>query len=251
MSRPRTPGPAPAVTVRDLRVAYAETIAVDEISFDVPTASMTAIVGPNGAGKSTLFRGIMGLLTPQRGTVRVLGEPVSRVRRRVAYVPQRGEVDWSFPIDAAGVVLQGTYPGLGPVRRPRAAQRATARRALERVGLGELAGRQVGRLSGGQQQRVFLARALAQEAELILLDEPFAGVDQASEARIVEILHELRDTGTTILAVHHDLATLKDYFDHAVLLDTYLLAAGPVAEVTAPEVLARAYPEVRLATGEA
>lgn len=250
MSQPETAGLVPAVTVRDLRVAYAETIAVDEISFDVPTGSMTAIVGPNGAGKSTLFQAIMGLLNPQRGTVRVLGEPVSQVRRRVAYVPQRGDVDWSFPIDVAGVVLQGTYPGLGIVRRPGAAERSTARRALERVGLGELAGRQVGRLSGGQQQRVFLARALAQDAELILLDEPFAGVDQASEAQIVKILQELRDTGTTILAVHHDLATLKDYFEYAVLIDTQLLAVGPVAEVSAPEVLARAYPEMRLATGE-
>ncbi len=250
MSQPETAGLVPAVTVRDLRVAYAETIAVDETSFDVPTGSMTAIVGPNGAGKSTLFQAIMGLLNPQRGTVRVLGEPVSQVRRRVAYVPQRGDVDWSFPIDVAGVVLQGTYPGLGLVRRPGSAERSSARRALERVGLGELAGRQVGRLSGGQQQRVFLARALAQDAELILLDEPFAGVDQASEAQIVKILQELRDTGTTILAVHHDLATLKDYFEYAVLIDTQLLAVGPVAEVSAPEVLARAYPEMRLATGE-
>lgn len=237
---------SPALDVEGLTVSYYGTLAVDDISFQVSHRAMTAMIGPNGAGKSTALKAIIGLLTPDHGTVRVLGQPVARIRKHIAYVPQRGEVDWTFPISALETVLLGTYPGLGLLRRPRAKQRAIAREALAKVGMDTVADRQIGRLSGGQQQRVFIARALAQHAEVILLDEPFAGVDRASEHLIVDVLHELRDAGTTILAIHHDLGSVQRYFDHAVLLNRSLLATGTVDEVLAPDMLAQAYEAARL-----
>lgn len=241
---------APGVQVTGLHVSYQGTVALRDVSFQLPAGAMTAIIGPNGAGKSTLFKAIMGLVTPDRGSVRILGEPVARIRHRIAYVPQRDDVDWTFPISALDTALLGTYPRLGLLRRPGASERSTAREALATLGMADYANRQIGQLSGGQQQRVFIARALAQQAEAILLDEPFVGVDETSEELIVDILRQLRQAGTTILAIHHDLGSVQRYFDRAVLLNRSLLGAGPIEQVLVPEVLAQAYEAARLTTSQ-
>ena len=185
------------VSIRGLSVAYQDLPVVDDVSLDIVPGSMTAIVGPNGAGKSTLLKSALGLVPARSGRVAFFGEPFQRVRRRVAFVPQRAAVDWDFPATAVDVVLMGLYAELGPLRFAGSRHRSRARAALDRVGLADLADRQIGRLSGGQQQRVFLARALAQDAELTLLDEPFAGVDAATEQAIVAVLKSLNDAGPT------------------------------------------------------
>ncbi len=231
----------PAIEVRNLSISYFGTSAVTDVSFRAAPGTMTAIVGPNGAGKSTLLKGILKLIEPDAGDVTIFGRPVGAVRRQIAYVPQRGDVDWNFPINALDTALLGTYPRLGVFRRPGKHERAIARDSLDKVGMSEYALQQIGALSGGQQQRVFLARALAQQADIILLDEPFVGVDATSERLIVQILHELRDAGASILVVHHDLVTATDYYDHALLLNRRLLAHGPVDEVLTPDRLAEAY----------
>jgi manganese/zinc/iron transport system ATP- binding protein len=191
--------------------------------------AMTAIIGPNGAGKSTLLRAALGLIPRLAGEVRVFGEPIERVRARVAYVPQRASVDWDFPTRVIDVVLMGLYRELGLLGRLRPHHRAAAMAALDRVGMGDLAQRQIGQLSGGQQQRVFLARALAQDADLYLLDEPFAGVDAATEAAIIGVLKGLRDGGKAVVAVHHDLATVVPYFDRVLMINVKRVAEGDVA----------------------
>ncbi|HUG63143.1 MAG TPA: ABC transporter ATP-binding protein, partial [Methylomirabilota bacterium] len=206
------------LSVRELSVAFGDLPVLTDVSLDVPMSSMTAIVGPNGAGKSTLLKAALDLVPRRSGTVSFFGEPFAKVRRRVAFVPQRAAVDWDFPATAIDVVLMGLYADLGLFRFPGRRQRERARAALERVGMADLAGRQIGRLSGGQQQRVFLARALIQDAELILLDEPFAGVDAATEQAVVAVLKTLNDQGRTVVAVHHDLSTVESYFDRVILL---------------------------------
>jgi manganese/zinc/iron transport system ATP- binding protein len=242
------PSPAPsntdarvAIEVHDLTAAYGNKPVLWDLDVDVPRGRLTAIIGPNGAGKSTLLRAILGLVRPVSGHMRIFGEPIARVRRRIAYVPQRESVDWDFPIDALGVALMGRYGHCGWIRRPGRADRRVAQESLEMVGMGALAGRQISQLSGGQQQRVFLARALAQQADLYLMDEPFAGVDAATERSIVQVLRSLRDDGRTVVAVHHDLQTAAEYFDHAILLNQRLIAAGPIQEVLTPENLHRTY----------
>jgi manganese/zinc/iron transport system ATP- binding protein len=230
-----------ALHVEDLTVSYHERPVLWDIDLDIPPGVMAGIVGPNGAGKSTLIKAVLGLVAPAAGHVRVFGRPVAQVRQRIAYVPQRASVDWDFPADVLDVVTMGTYGRLGWLRRPGRAGRAAAMAALERVGMQDFARRQIGALSGGQQQRVFLARALVQEADLILLDEPMAGVDAPTERAIVAVLHALRAEGRTIVVVHHDLATVTDYFDWLVLLNTRVIAQGPVAEVFTREALARTY----------
>jgi manganese/zinc/iron transport system ATP- binding protein len=230
-----------ALHVEDLTVSYHERPVLWDIDLDIPPGVMAGIVGPNGAGKSTLIKAVLGLVAPAAGHVRVFGRPVAQVRQRIAYVPQRASVDWDFPADVLDVVTMGTYGRLGWLRRPGRAGRAAAMAALERVGMQDFARRQIGALSGGQQQRVFLARALVQEADLILLDEPMAGVDAPTERAIVAVLHALRAEGRTIVVVHHDLATVTDYFDWLVLLNTRVIAQGPVAEVFTRDALARTY----------
>ncbi|WP_024796963.1 metal ABC transporter ATP-binding protein [Tomitella biformata] len=232
---------APGVEVAGLQVSYSGAVAVRDASFEISAGTATAVIGPNGAGKSTLLKAMLGLVPWDSGLVRMLGLPVERARTRVAYVPQRGEVDWSFPITVADTVLLGTYPRLGLFRRPGRAERALAADALDQVGLTGVADRQIGQLSGGQQQRVFIARALAQQPEVVLLDEPFVGVDSVSEQVIVEILEDLRQTGATIVAVHHNLSTAADYFGHALLLNRAPVAHGPAAEVLTDELLNRTY----------
>jgi len=229
------------LTVRGLSAAYRSDPVLWDVSFSVPEGRLVGIVGPNGAGKTTLLKIAMGLLRPAAGAVELFGQSVERVRELVGYVPQRGSVDWDFPTDARDVVEMGTYGRLGWLRRPGAAERRTAEECLERVGLSDLAGRQIGELSGGQQQRVFLARALAQDARLYLADEPFAGVDHFTERLVVDLLRELRDEGRTVVVVHHDLASVAEYFDTVVLLNRELVAAGPTAEVFTEANIARTY----------
>lgn len=234
----------PALELRRFRAGYsAGEIKVHDASFTLARGSMTALVGPNGAGKSTLLKGILGL-TPvhDADAVRFLGEPLERARARVAYLPQRSEIDWNFPATALDVVAMGLYRRLGLFRRVGRAARDEARAALGLVGLAGSADTPVGELSGGQRQRVLVARALVQRAELLLLDEPFANVDEVTERTIAEVLQDLRRRhGATILAVHHDLGTVRALFDDAILFNARVLAHGPAADTLADAAVARAY----------
>ncbi|MDX2148245.1 MAG: metal ABC transporter ATP-binding protein [Planctomycetota bacterium] len=231
----------PAVEVHDLTVAYDRKPVLWNVDVTLPAGRMIAIVGPNGAGKSTLLKSILGLIPAASGYVRIFDKPLRQTRDLVGYVPQRESVDWDFPIDALGVVLMGRYGKLGWFRRPGKADRQIAMRSLEQVGIADLASRQISQLSGGQQQRVFLARALAQDAALYLMDEPFAGVDAATERTIVDVLHAMREQGKTIVAVHHDLQSAPQYFDHVLMLNVRLVAAGPIETTFTPENLRRTY----------
>lgn len=233
--------PPAALGISGLTVAYGEKPAVFSVDLEAKPATMTAIVGPNGAGKSTLLKAALGLVAPLSGDVQFFGLPLARARDRLAYVPQRASVDWDFPARVIDVVLMGLHRELGLLRRLRSDQIARARSCLARVGMQDFATRQIGQLSGGQQQRVFLARALAQGADLYLLDEPFAGVDAATEKAIIDVLQALQTEGRTVIAVHHDLSTVRAYFDHVLLINTRVIAAGPVDHAfTAPN-LQRAY----------
>ena len=230
-----------AVSVHDLTVAYRDTPVLWDIDVAIPTGTLTAIIGPNGAGKSTLLKAIMGLVPVATGTVEIFGHTSPKQRRLIGYVPQRGSVDWNFPTDALDVVTMGTYGQLGWVRRPGKAERDRAMHALEQVGMADFADRQISQLSGGQQQRVFLARALVQDQQLYFMDEPFAGVDAATEKSIVAILQQLRSEGKTVVVVHHDLESAPDYFDWLVLLNARLIAAGSMRETFTAANLERAY----------
>jgi manganese/zinc/iron transport system ATP- binding protein len=230
----------PPLEVSDLTVSYAGRPALEAVSWTA-APGLTAIIGPNGAGKSTLLRAVLGLVPAGAGEARLLGEPASRMRGQVGWLPQRAAVDWDFPASALDVVaMAGTRRTrwFGPLPR---AEHEAARAALAEVGMAEYADRQIGRLSGGQQQRVFLARALAQDARLVLMDEPFAAVDAATESAIVAVLRRLAAEGRSVIAVHHDLATARDYFDEALLLNRRVVAAGPMAQVFTPEALAETY----------
>jgi manganese/zinc/iron transport system ATP- binding protein len=229
------------LAIRGMTVSYGQKPAVFSVDMTVERGRMTAIIGPNGAGKSTLLKAALGILKPLAGTTTVFGKPVAAQRHRIAYVPQRASVDWDFPTRVIDVVLMGLYPQLGLLGRVRPAHRAKAMDCLARVGMEDFATRQIGQLSGGQQQRVFLARALAQDAELYLLDEPFAGVDAATEKAIIGVLKALRDAGKTVVAVHHDLSTVAEYFDNVFLIDTRRVAEGTVAAAFNDRTLQEAY----------
>jgi manganese/zinc/iron transport system ATP- binding protein len=230
-----------AIDVHDLTVAYHRKPVLWDVDVQVPTGRLVAIVGPNGAGKSTLLKAILGLVPLASGRVDIFGRTMREARSLVGYVPQRESVDWDFPIDAAGVVTMGTYARLGWFRRAGAAQRERAMHALAQVDMSEFAQRQIGQLSGGQQQRVFLARALAQDAALYLMDEPFAGVDAATERAIFDVLQGMRNAGKTVVAVHHDLQTVPRYFDHVIMLNMRLVAAGAMSDVFTQENLQKTY----------
>ncbi len=231
----------PAVEVHDLTVAYRTQPVLWDIDLQLPEGKLIAIVGPNGAGKSTLLKAMLGLVPAVTGWVQIFGETYARRRSWVGYVPQRESVDWDFPTSALDVVTMGLYGRVGWFRRPGRHHREAALACLDKVGMGDFAHRQISQLSGGQQQRVFLARALAQEARLYLMDEPFAGVDATTERAILTLLKDLRSNGRTVVAVHHDLQTVAEYFDHVVLLNMRLVAAGPVATTFTPENLQRTY----------
>ena len=233
----------PALEVRSLSAGYLrDEPVVRDISFTLARGSMTALIGPNGAGKSTLIKAMLGLV-PFVGADRIafLGADLASVRKRVAYIPQRSQIDWNFPASALDIVAMGLYPSLGLFRRANRETREKARGALAAVGLADAARAQIGALSGGQQQRVLVARALAQDAELFLLDEPFANIDAFTETHLAEVLRGLRDRGRTILAVHHDLRSVRTHFDSAILLSHAIVAQGAVAEVMTDATLARAY----------
>lgn len=234
--------PAP-LDVRDLTVAYREKPVLWDVDVTIPAGKLCAIVGPNGAGKSTLLRAALGMVPVASGTVRFFGQELKKARRRVGYVPQRSTVDWDFPTYVLDVVMMGLYGRLGWFRRPGKAEREDALRALEQVGMAHLAHRQIGQLSGGQQQRVFLARALAQDCDLYFMDEPFAGVDALTEEAILKVMHELKSRGKTVVVVHHDLETVRDYFDHLTLLNVQVIASGPLEEVFTAENLKATYGE--------
>ncbi|ACZ40555.1 metal ABC transporter ATP-binding protein [Sphaerobacter thermophilus] len=236
-----TTATAHPITVRDLTVAYQDRAVLWDVDLDVPGGVLMAIVGPNGAGKTTLIKAILGLVPVVAGQVRIEGKPLAEVRRRVAYVPQRGSVDWDFPTSVLDVVMMGRYGALGWIRRPGQRERQAALDALEQVGMRDFAGRQISQLSGGQQQRVFLARALVQDAAIYLMDEPFQGVDATTERTIVGLLRDLRSAGKTVVVVHHDLQTVPEYFDWVTLLNVRKIASGPVEEVFTPELLRRTY----------
>ncbi|UYN83889.1 MAG: metal ABC transporter ATP-binding protein [Microcella sp.] len=232
-----------AIDVRDLTVRFGETTALDSVSMCIDTGRVCALIGMNGSGKSTLFRAIMGLVAPDAGHVALDGVAPSIARRRgiVGYVPQSELVDWSFPVSVHDVVMMGRYGRLGITRRPRAADHAAVAVALERVQLTELADRQIGELSGGQRKRAFVARGIAHDARILLLDEPFAGVDRTSESTIVRLLRELADEGRTIVVSTHDLQALPRLADDAVLLKQSVLFHGDVAAALQPSTLARAF----------
>lgn len=230
-----------ALQTEALNVNFGKTPVLWELNLKVPKGLLVAIVGPNGAGKSTLLKTALGLIKPISGKVELLGNAAAKSRDKIAYVPQRESVDWDFPITAFDLVLMGRYGRLGPFRRPRKADIEAAKHALDLVGMSALGHRQISQLSGGQQQRLFLARALVQNPELYLLDEPFSGVDLATEKELISILKKEKANGKSLFVVHHDLPTIREYFDWVVLLNTHLVAAGPVDEVFNREMLAKAF----------
>ncbi len=227
--------------VHDLTVSYHRRPVLWNVDLAVPAGTLVGIVGPNGAGKSTLIKAVMGLLPLSSGWVQVFGSPIDTMRKKVAYVPQRESVDWTFPVTAMDVVLMGRFGHVRWWQRIGRHDREIARESLAKVGMLGFADRQISNLSGGQQQRVFLARALAQQSDLYLMDEPFAGVDAATESAIMTLLQELRTAGKTVLVVHHDLQTAEQYFDMLILLNMRLVAFGPTAEVFTPTLLQQTY----------
>jgi len=232
---------APILDVHDVTVAYHRKPVLWDVDLTLTEPCLLGIVGPNGAGKSTLIKAMLGLMPLVSGSVQVFGQSVGSQRKRIGYVPQRESVDWEFPVSVLDVVLMGTYGNLGWFRRPGATEKAWARRCLDMVGLRDLEDRQIGQLSGGQQQRTFLARALAQEADIYFMDEPFAGVDAATERAIFALLVQLREQGRTVLVVHHDLRTVPTYFDQVALLNVRLVASGPTRSIFTEENLRRTY----------
>ena len=221
----------PALEIEDLTVAYSDQPVLWDIDLTVRAGDKLAIVGPNGAGKSTLIKAAMGLVPSVAGEVRVFGRPFAKGNGEIAYVPQRSSLEWDFPTDVLDVVTMGTYGSLGWFRRPGSAERDRARAALEEVTMAAFEHRPIAQLSGGQQQRVLLARALVQEAPILMLDEPFQGVDAPTERAIVAVLDRLSDEGKTVIVVHHDLQTVPEYFDSVLLLNVRAIESGPVAEV--------------------
>ena len=254
-SSPQT-GPAPApvraapaapdlarspLVVRDLTVAYRRRPVLWDVDLAAADGVITGIVGPNGAGKSTLLKGVLDLVPRVSGSVTIYGKPYRQQRRLVAYVPQRESVDWDYPVSALDLVTMGLYRSLGWLRPVRRATREAARAAMDLVGMADYAGHQISELSGGQQQRLFLARALAQDARIYFMDEPFAGVDAATERAIVELLQRLRREGKSVFVVHHDLQTVSSYFDELLMLNLRVVAHGPVAEVFTNDNLQKTY----------
>jgi manganese/zinc/iron transport system ATP- binding protein len=238
---PFVTGDTTPLEVHDMTVAYDRRPVLWDIDFETPEGKLIGIVGPNGAGKSTLIKAMLGLLPLASGWVKCYGKLVEEQRKLIGYVPQRESVDWDFPTDALDVVMMGTYGGLGWLRWPGKKEKQVGMDCLERVGLADFAHRQISQLSGGQQQRVFLARALAQDSQIYLMDEPFAGVDASTEKAIVELLHDLKKQNRTVLVVHHDLQSVPDYFDWVLLLNMRKIAMGPVSEVFTPENLRKTY----------
>lgn len=230
-----------SLEVKNLNVSYHTKEVLKDITLSMDIGNLIGIIGPNGAGKSTLIKAILGLIPIDSGEVKIYGKSIENMRQDIAYVPQRSDIDWDFPILVKETVLLGTYPKLGIFKRPGEKEKDWAMECLVKVGMEEFANRQIGELSGGQQQRVFLARALAQDAKCFFLDEPFIGIDVSSQEVIVNILAELRDEGRTLFVVNHDLMKVEGYFDDLILINKELFGAGPVAEIFQPELMEKAY----------
>lgn len=233
--------PTSPVSIHDLTVAYHRKPVLWDIDLDIPKGKLVAIVGPNGAGKSTLIKAVMDLVPKASGKIMIYGKPFKKQRKMVAYVPQLESVDWDFPIDALGVVTMGRYSRIGWCKPVRKGDRERAMEALDRVGMTKYANRQISQLSGGQRQRIFLARALTQDSQIYFMDEPFASVDAATEKAIVKVLADLRSSGKSVVIVHHDLQTVKEYFDYVILLNMRVVAHGDVDDVFTEENLKKTY----------
>ena len=227
--------------IENVTLRFGGLVAVDNVSLKVEEGEVFALVGPNGAGKSTLIKSILGILKPIAGSVSIYGKPYHKQRHLVAYVPQKGSVDWDFPTTALDVVMMGTYGALGWIKRPGQKEKKAALEALEKVGMLPFKSRQISQLSGGQQQRIFLARALVQNASIYFMDEPFQGVDATTEIAIINILKELRKEGKTVIVVHHDLQTVPEYFDWVTFLNVKKIATGPVKDIFNDDNLTKTY----------
>jgi len=230
-----------AIEVHNLTVSYDGRPVLWDVDFNLDSGKIIGVIGPNGSGKTTCLKTIMGLIKPSSGFVKIFGKSLDEMRERVAYVPQRETVDWDFPASVLDVVLMGRYRSNNLFKRTNKTDLEIALHSIEKVGLTEFKNRQISQLSGGQQQRVFIARALAQQADLYLMDEPFVGVDAATESAILLLLQEMKSQGKTVLIIHHDLQTVSDYFDYLVLLNTRLIAKGTPQEVLTKENLSNAY----------
>ena len=231
----------PILEIHDLTVSYDQNPVLWNVDFSLPGGKLIGVLGPNGAGKSTLIKSIMGLISPTSGYVKIFDKPLQDVRSRISYVPQRESVDWNFPASVMDVVLMGTYGRLGLFRRPGKMEKEIALQSLEQVGMTPYLNRQISELSGGQQQRVFIARALAQQADLYLMDEPFAGVDMATETAIFELLKQMTKAGKTVLVVHHDIHSAMKFFDWVIMLNLHLVGSGPKDQVMTEELLRKTY----------
>ncbi|BFH11618.1 metal ABC transporter ATP-binding protein [Paenibacillus melissococcoides] len=229
------------IDVNNLHISYYGKEVIKDVSFSLQTGKLIGILGPNGAGKSTLMKAMLNLIPRDGGEITLGGEPLASMRKKIAYVPQRSNIDWDFPIIVKDTVLLGTFPTLGLFRRPAKQDKEWALECLRKVGMEKFKNNQIGELSGGQQQRVFLARALAQKAEYFFLDEPFVGIDVASENVIIDILKTLRDEGKTVFVVHHDLSKVESYFDNLILMNKELIGCGPIDRVFRPELMQEAY----------
>lgn len=233
--------PQPVLEVHDLTVSYDQHPVLWNVDLSLPAGKLIGILGPNGAGKSTLIKSIMGLIEPTSGYIKIFDKPLPEVRSRISYVPQRESVDWNFPASVLDVVVMGTYGKLGLFRRPGKKENQVALDALAQVGMSGYASRQISELSGGQQQRVFIARALAQQADLYLMDEPFAGVDMATETAIFQLLQDMARSGKTVLVVHHDIHSAMNFFEWCIMLNLHLVASGPKDQVMTEELLRKTY----------
>jgi manganese/zinc/iron transport system ATP- binding protein len=233
--------PHPALHLSQLTVNYDRTPALWDVSCDIPSGKLVGIIGPNGAGKSTLIKAILGLVKPLSGKMEVLGLPSYKAQPKIAYVPQKESVDWDFPITVRNLVMMGRYGKIGLFRRPKAADWAAVDHYLEQVGMSSYASRQISQLSGGQQQRAFIARALAQEADVYFMDEPFAGIDLATESALMQLFRSLIAQGKTLFIVHHDLNTVEEYFNWVILLNVRLIASGKISEAFTPHHLNSCY----------
>jgi len=231
----------PILEVHDLTVSYDQQPVLWNVDLSLPAGQLIGILGPNGAGKSTLIKSIMGLIPPTSGYIKIFNKALQEVRTRISYVPQRESVDWNFPASVLDVVVMGTYGKLGLFRRPGKKEVQIAQEALEQVGMTAFVTRQISELSGGQQQRVFIARALAQQADLYLMDEPFAGVDMATETAIFQLLQDMARTGKTVLVVHHDIHSAMNFFEWVIMLNLHLVASGPKDQVMTEELLRKTY----------
>ncbi len=231
----------PIIEIHDLSVSYEKKPVLWDVDLTLPAGKLIGIIGPNGAGKSTLLKAIMGLLPMNSGYIKILDKPLKDVRNRISYVPQRESVDWDFPTSVYDVVMMGRYGQLGLLKRPKKADKEIVMDSLTKVGMESFKDRQISQLSGGQQQRVFLARALAQQADIYFMDEPFAGVDASTEKAIVELLRQMSADKKTVIVVHHDLQSVARYFHWIILLNMRLVASGPIEEAFTPELLQETY----------